>query len=115
MTDSGIAAVCPTKNMRSEIPAVTKLYDIILWLMPQVEKFPRDFKFTVGDRIANNLLDALETIIEAAYSKDRQPLIKRLNLQLERVKFEIRDTSPISMRAGKNNPPQPPLTLRGGL
>jgi len=52
--------------MGTEIPAVTKLYDIILWLMPQVEKFPRDYKFTLGDRIINNLLSSLEIIMPSA-------------------------------------------------
>lgn len=76
--------------MGNEIPAVTKLYDIILWLIPQVEKIPRDYKFTVGDRIINVLLDSLETLIEAVYSKDKQHLLRRLNLQLEKLRYLIR-------------------------
>ncbi|MBI5408248.1 MAG: diversity-generating retroelement protein Avd [Nitrospirae bacterium] len=76
--------------MGTEIPAVTKLYDIILWLIPQVEKFPRDYKFTLGDRIVNNLLDSLELLIEAAYSKEKYHLLRKLNLQLEKLRFLIR-------------------------
>jgi hypothetical protein len=68
--------------MESEIPAVTKLYDIILWLIPQIEKFPRDYKFTLGDRILNNIFDSLEAVIEAAYIKDKIHLLRRLNLHL---------------------------------
>ena len=73
--------------MKSEIPAVTKLYDIILWLIPQVEKFSRDYKFTIGDRIINNLLDGLETIIEAAYTKDKAHLLRKFNLQVEKLRY----------------------------
>lgn len=58
--------------------------------MPQVEKFPRDFKFTVGDRITNNLLDCLEIIIEAVYSRDRQQLLRKFNLRLEQLRYLIR-------------------------
>lgn len=76
--------------MKSEIPAVTKLYDIILWLIPQVEKFPRDYKFTLGGRIINNIFDSLETIIEAAYTKDKTYLLRKLNLQLEKLRYMIR-------------------------
>lgn len=76
--------------MGTEIPAVTKLYDIILWLMPQVEKFPRDYKFTIGDRIVNNLLNSLEILIEAVYTRDKQHLLRRLNLQLEKLRYMIR-------------------------
>lgn len=76
--------------MNSEIPAVTKLYDIILWLMPQVEKFPRDLKFTLGDRVISTLLDSLEMIVEAAYSRDKQHLLRKLNLQLEKLRYLVR-------------------------
>lgn len=76
--------------MKSEIPAVTKLYDVILWLIPQVEKFPRDYKFTAGDRVINNLLDSLETIIEAAYTKDKTHLLRKFNMQLEKLRYLIR-------------------------
>ena len=76
--------------MGSEIPAVTKLYDIILWLMPQIEKFPRDFKFTIGDKIISILLNSLELIIEAVYTKDKHNFLRRLNLQLEKLRYLIR-------------------------
>ncbi len=59
-----------TAKMGKEIPAVTKLYDIILWIFPQVEKLKRDYKLTNEDRIVTNLLDSLETIIEAVYTKE---------------------------------------------
>ena len=76
--------------MNAEIPAVTKLYDIILWLMPQVEKFPRSVKFTLGDRVIVNLLDSLETLIEAVYTRDRQAHLRRLNLELEKLRYLVR-------------------------
>jgi hypothetical protein len=31
---------------------LTKLQDLLLYLMPQLNKFPRDQKFVLGDRIA---------------------------------------------------------------
>ena len=76
--------------MAQEIPAVTKLYDIILWFLPQVEKFPRDYKFTLGDRIVENLLDCLDTLIEAVYTKERHALLRKLNLNLEKLRHQTR-------------------------
>ena len=51
------------------IKAVPKLYDVIVWILPQVEKFPRAQKFTIGDRIVNMALDTLELLIEATYTR----------------------------------------------
>ena len=34
-----------------ELSAITKCYDLILWLVPKLDKFPRTRKFTLGDRM----------------------------------------------------------------
>ena len=41
------------KMATSTVQAIPKLYDVIMWLMGRVEKFPRSQKFTLGDRIVN--------------------------------------------------------------
>lgn len=49
----------------STVKAVPKLYDLIMWLMGRVERFPRSQKFTLGNRIVNISLDTLDLLIEA--------------------------------------------------
>ena len=39
-------------------------YRFILWLVPAVERFPRNRKFLLGDRIQTTALDVLERLIE---------------------------------------------------
>ena len=34
---------------------LTKLQDLLVYLIPQLNKFPRDQKFVLGDRIENKL------------------------------------------------------------
>jgi hypothetical protein len=36
---------------------LTKLQDLLLYLIPQLNKFPRDQKFVLGDRTETKLLD----------------------------------------------------------
>ena len=43
----------------------------ILWLVPTVERFPRDRKFLLGDLIQTTALDVLERLIEATYTRRR--------------------------------------------
>ena len=74
----------------STLTAVPKLYDVITWLVGRVEKFPRSQKFTLGDRIVNLALDILELLIEATYTRDRLPLLRRANIQLEKLRYLIR-------------------------
>ena len=41
---------------------LTKLQDLLLYLIPQLNKFPRDQKFVLGDRIETKLLDVQDFV-----------------------------------------------------
>ncbi len=70
--------------------AVQKCYDLVLWMLQHVEKFPRSHRFTVGDRLASAALDVLEDLVAAAYSRDKRALLERANLKLHRVRILTR-------------------------
>ena len=76
--------------MPKEVDAITKLYDFLLWIIPKLEKFPRSQKFLIADRIETALLDVLDLLIEAAYSKKKTTLLRSANLKLERLRYLIR-------------------------
>ena len=40
-----------TETAKQSGIALEKAYQVMLWLMPTVEKFPRSQKFLLGDRI----------------------------------------------------------------
>ena len=42
---------------------LTKLHDLLLYLIPQLGTFPRDQKFLLADRIETKLLDVQERCI----------------------------------------------------
>ncbi len=54
--------------MKNELPAVQKAYDLCKELLTRVSNFPRDYKFSLGDRIVENSLTILELLIQASYS-----------------------------------------------
>ena len=47
--------------MGKEVDAVARLYDLILWFVPKLERFPRSQKFLIGDRIESLMLDTVES------------------------------------------------------
>ena len=71
-------------------PALEKMYQFILWLIPTLDKFPRNQKFLFGDRIQAAALDTLEGLIEATYTRNRQPILNRVNLRLEKMRYLFR-------------------------
>ena len=76
--------------MAEDLKVVTKIYDFILWTIPQVVKFPRSHRFVLGEKIENNLYDLLEEIIEAKYTKDKAIKLREANLRLEKIRYQIR-------------------------
>ena len=61
------------KNALAESDNIlTKLQDLLLYLIPQLNKFPRDQKFVLGDRIETKLLDVQEFCPRAYYGRDKR-------------------------------------------
>lgn len=77
--------------MNEQYPLFSHWYATLDWILNAVEKFPRNARFSIASRIADAALDAMETIVEAIYTKNRAPLLDRLNLTIEkqRVMFRI--------------------------
>ena len=73
-----------------EISIITKTYDLILWSCKHTGKFPRNHRFVLGERLERNLYELLEILIRAKYTKQRQELLEKANLQLEILRFQIR-------------------------
>jgi len=69
---------------------ITKTYDLLLYIIPQLAKFPRDQKFLLADRIETLILEFLEDMIEAYYSAKELALLERGNLKLEKLRYLIR-------------------------
>lgn len=71
-------------------PVVEKHYKLILWMLPKIADFPRDQRFLLADRIEKILLNILEMLIEANYSKQKREILIRVNLKLDVLRFMMR-------------------------
>ena len=58
----------------------------MLWLIPHLDNFPRSRRFSLGARLESGLLDILELLVEAAYSRSKGEVLKRANLKLAVVR-----------------------------
>ena len=74
----------------NELVVIERAYEFVVWLSQHLEKFPKTFKFTLGDRMGSRSYEVLELLIESKYTRDRQPLLKRVNLLLEILRFQSR-------------------------
>lgn len=54
---------------REELPkALAKWYDYTKWVLDRVDGFPKNQRFVLGTRLADAVLEVMETLAEAAYS-----------------------------------------------
>lgn len=81
--------IAPATERRHD-PAIEAHFQFLLWLIPAVEKFPRGQRFLLSDRIQTTVLDVLEALIDATYSRDRNAVLRRANLCIEKLRFLFR-------------------------
>ena len=73
-----------------ELPIFVKWLEFLKWLLPTLEKFPKKSRFTITNRVENMALDIVEFLIEAKYSKEKRPILRRANLYLEKMRILLR-------------------------
>ena len=57
---------------------VQKAYDWNLWILPKVEKFPKSYRFSVGQNLVSTSLDLLMNLVDATYqAKNSEPGLSR--------------------------------------
>ncbi len=49
-----------------ELSVIQKCYDLVKWYVPIIERFTRVHKFTIGDRVINQLFDILAAVKRTA-------------------------------------------------
>ncbi len=70
--------------------AVTKAYDVLLWLINHVSKFPRSHRFVLGDRIESRMLAVLESLVLAAYTRDKKSHLQQANGHVQVLRLLVR-------------------------
>jgi len=66
--------------------AVEDCHALLAWMLPQLDGFPRSRRFTLGERIESGLLFVLERLVEAAYVRQREEVLRKANLRLDVVR-----------------------------
>ena len=62
-------------------------HELLKWLIPLLDKFPRNRRFTLGERLESGLLAVLEDCVDAAYSKNKRPQLNTANRRLSTIYY----------------------------
>ena len=69
---------------------LVKWYDVSKWLLDRVDSFPRNQRFILRQRMADQALNILEVPVEAAHSPRKADLLARANRDIEVLRWLIR-------------------------
>jgi len=81
--------------------AVQRCHELLLWLIPLLDQFPRNRRFTLGERLETALLDVLQLLIEAAYTRNKQSALRQANLTLAKIRHLWRLTFELKVIGSK--------------
>ena len=79
--------------MSDEMVIFTRTFDLLTWLLPQCEKFPRPQRFVVTGRLQAAVLDFQERIVEAnalAAGPARQARLREADAELVKLRLYLR-------------------------
>jgi 23S rRNA-intervening sequence protein len=73
-----------------ELPIIQKAYDLIKWYVPILHRLPRDYRFTLGDRMITGLYSLLESLIQARYMRNKLDQLQAINSDLDILRYQTR-------------------------
>jgi hypothetical protein len=73
-----------------ELPIIQKTYDLIKWYVPILNRLPRSYKFTLADRMINELYDLLSDLVMARYAQEKLVYLESVNCKLDILRYQTR-------------------------
>ncbi len=76
--------------MLQDLVIFQKVYDLILWIYPLINKFPKKQRFVLGQQLENILLDILKGIIQANQERNKLTTLKQVSIDLDKFRILYR-------------------------
>ncbi len=78
--------------MAEDLVILTRVYDLLAWLLPKGERFPRVYRHTVTRRMLDAALDVQEGLFEAQArrGKSRGECLETVDAALNRLRLYLR-------------------------
>ncbi|MEW8440457.1 MAG: diversity-generating retroelement protein Avd [Candidatus Thiodiazotropha taylori] len=78
--------------MAKDLVILARVYDLLTWLLPKGERFPRAYRHTVTRRMLDAALDAQEGLFEAQVrqGRSREDALEGVDAALNRLRLYLR-------------------------
>lgn len=73
-----------------ELTIYQKVYDLILYALPIINRFPKSQRFVLGQQIQNGMIDISAMIVQANKVKNKLQKLYEIDVELEKLRLLIR-------------------------
>ncbi len=77
-------------NQTEPAVVVQKAYDWALWIIPKVEKFPKSFKFSIGQSLVTASIELLMNLVDATYQARNAGSLGAAVREVNRIRYLMR-------------------------
>ncbi|MDO8529567.1 MAG: four helix bundle protein [bacterium] len=85
----------------NHLPIFQKGYDLNLEIYRTTHNFPREYKYTLGQKLKEISAEMLDWIVVANSQKDKTPYFSKIRMQLERLRIQVRVAYDLKIITGK--------------
>jgi len=73
-----------------ELTLYQKIYDLILYALPIINRFPRSQRFVLGQQLQNGMIEISAMIVQAQKIKNKLPTLYETDIKLEELRLLVR-------------------------
>ena len=70
-------------KQKNNYPLYVKWMDTVPWIMERTQRFPKNLRYSLAQKIDNICIDILELIVQAIYSRTKKDLLIKINNKLD--------------------------------
>ncbi|GAB4422500.1 MAG: hypothetical protein Kow002_11900 [Anaerolineales bacterium] len=73
-----------------ESPIFTKTYDLLKWLLPATQKFPKEHRFVLAKKVQESAFDLHDALLAAGLGYERAQHLQQADVALRRLQLYLR-------------------------
>lgn len=73
-----------------ESPIFIRTFDLLVWLLPFTQKFPKEQRFVLAARLQNAAFNFYEEITAASLSKNKKEHLEKADVELQKLRLYLR-------------------------
>jgi four helix bundle protein len=83
--------------MLHELVIYQKIYDLMLYAFPIINRFPKSQRFVLGQQIQNTMLGIATMIVQANAERDKRRTLRQIDVELEKLRLLTRLAKDLNM------------------